>query len=114
MDIVVTLPTRRVWIDVFVINPLAPSYLRHKDQQRHPTRHMARKFRWEVVSQIGAALAHANYCMVEEAALKSEWPTARTRGLYALLWKRAPCGRAKSGDTKGRQVRRELFAGDYM
>ena len=72
------------------------------------------QFRWEVVSQIGAALAHADYCMVEEAALKSEWPTAQTRGLYAPLWKRAPRGRAKSGDPKGRQVRRELFAGDYM
>ena len=31
MDIVITLPTRRVWIDVSVINPLAPSYLRYKD-----------------------------------------------------------------------------------
>ena len=71
------------------------------------------QFRWDV-SQIGAALAHANYCMVEEAALKSEWPTAQTRGLYAPLWKRAPRGRAKSGDARGRQARRELFAGDYM
>ena len=71
------------------------------------------QFRWEV-SQIGAALAHANYCMVEEAALESEWPTAQAWGLYAPLWKRAPRGKAKSGDPRGRQVRRELFAGDYM
>ena len=72
------------------------------------------QFRWEVVSQIGAALAHANYCMVEEAALKSEWPTAQTRGLYTPVWKRAPHGRTRSGDPKGRQVRRELFVGEYM
>ena len=31
MDIFITLSTRRVWIDVSIISPLAPSYLRHKD-----------------------------------------------------------------------------------
>ena len=173
MDIVITLPTRRVWIDVSIINPLAPSYLRHKDpkssrekaktsnwgahaEQRgvefipfivdvyggigeqakkwlgELARVAARRnmvdiisrditpdtwqgqFRWELVSQIGAALAHANYCMAEEAAIKSEWPTAQTRGLFAPVWKRAPRGKVKSGDPRGKQVRRELFAGDHV
>ena len=172
MDIFVTLPTCRVWIDVSIINPLAPSYLRHKDpkssrekaktanwgvhaeqrglefipflvdvyggigeQAKKWLGELARvatrrnmvdiisrditpdtwqgQFRWELVSQIGAALAHANYCMVEEAAIKSEWPRAQTRGLFAPVWKRAPRGKVKSGDPRGRQVRRELFVGDH-
>ena len=59
------------------------------------------------------ALTHANYCMAEGAAIKSEWPRAQTQGLFAPVWKRAPRGKVKSGDPRGRQVRRELFAGDY-
>ena len=132
MDLVITLPTGRVWIDVSFVNPLAPSYLSDKDPKatrekakvakwgndaRHrgvtfvpfivdiyggiggqakewlgeiakaaAIRNMVEidsrditpatwqgQYRWELVSQIGAAVAHANYCMVEEAALKSEW-----------------------------------------
>ena len=168
MDIVITLPTRRVWIDVSIINPLAPSYLRHKDPKSSREKaktsnwgahaeqrgvefipfivdvyggigEQAKKwlgelakvaarrnmvdiigrditpdtwqgqFRWELVSQIGAALAHANYCMVEEAAIKSEWPRAQTQGLFAPVWKRASRRKVMSGDPSGRQVRWELF-----
>ena len=44
MDIVVTLPTRRVWIAVSIINPLAPSYLRHKDPKT--SREKAKTANW--------------------------------------------------------------------
>ena len=67
------------------------------------------QYRWELVSQIGVAAAHANYCMMEEAALKSEWPRAPTRRLYGPLWARAPRGKMLSEDHKGKRVRRELF-----
>ena len=170
MDLVITLPTGRVWIDVSFVNPLAPSYLSDKDPKA--TREKAKvtrwgndarrrgvtfvpfiidiyggiggqakewlgeiakaaairnmveidsrditpatwqgQYRWELVSQIGAAVAHANYCMVEEAALKSEWPRAPTRMLYGPLWARAPRGKMQSEDRKGKRVRRELFDG---
>jgi len=170
MDIVITLPTGRVWVDVSFVNPLAPSYLRSKDPKTtrekakikkwgdHATSNgiefipfivdvyggigeqaknwlgqIARaaairnmvdinsrgitpatwqgQYRWELVSQIGAAVAHANHCMMEEAALKSEWPRAPTRGLYAPVWSRAPRGKMQSTDPRGRRVRRELFEG---
>ena len=46
MDIVITLPTCRVWIDVSIINPLAPSYLRHKDPKT--SREKAKTSNWGV------------------------------------------------------------------
>ena len=168
MDLVITLPTGRVWIDVSFVNPLAPSYLSDKDPKATrekakvakwgndarrrgvsfipfiidtyggigkqakewlgeiakaaATRNMVEidsrditpatwqgQYRWELVSQIGVAVAHANYCMMEEAALKSEWPRAPTRRLYGPLWARAPRGKMLSEDHKGKRVRRELF-----
>ena len=38
------------------------------------------QFRWKVVSQIGAALAHENYCMVEEPRVADGGRERRAEG----------------------------------
>ena len=145
MDLVITLPTGRVWIDVSVVNPQAPSYVKDTNPKR--TREQAKtakwqleakkkwvqfipfvvdtfgglgkqakdwlgkvavegarrkaayistsiehyigRYKWGLVERIGVAVAHANYCMVQEASIKSEFPKARTGMLYAPVWNRA-------------------------
>ena len=50
MDIVVTLPTEVLWIDVSVINPTAPSYLKRKEPA-HEIRAGVKNSRWNKHAQ---------------------------------------------------------------
>ena len=170
MDIVITLTTGRVWVDVSLVNPLAPSYLRSKDPKT--TREKAKdkkwsdharsngiefipfivdvyggigeqakkwlgqiaraaairnmvdigsrgitpatwqgQYRWELVSQIGAAVAHANHCMMEEAALKSEWPRAPTRGALCPSVGQSPSRQDAEHRSQGKARATGLFEG---
>ena len=66
------------------------------------------QYRWGLAGRIGAAIAHANYCMVEEAKIKSEFQKAPTRILYAPVWARGKeVHRVRSNFHRGR----DLYAG---
>jgi hypothetical protein len=61
------------------------------------------QYRWKLAGEIGVALAHANWCMVEEAKIKCEFPRAETRGIYAPVWARGTgVYRVRSANMRGR------------
>ena len=158
MDIVITLPTGRVWLDVSFVNPLTPTYV--SDRNPKLTREKAKKakwtdkarramktrfipfiidtfggvgdeameflkfiasrayekgvisastsmehavgqYRWGLVQRIGAAVAHTNACMIEEARVRSSKRNAKTKVIFKAA---EALGKGHNREHKRKQV----------
>ena len=106
MDLVIHFPTKAVWVDASVVNPLARTYAKSDAKKRREREKRGKWGAWaeetgvqfvpfvmDIFGGLGAEAADLMKTLAQEAYLSFPYPTADSMTQWKAVWKRKAAGR---------------------